>query len=303
MFLLLLAFIAGGTYYLGINKDVVKYVPPEINHIPSSTPSPKPVSIILAGDVMLGRSVTIESLDKQKNPKYPFLKVADVFRQVDIVFVNLENPVVENCPRVEHGFTFCSPPQMLEGLSFSGVNVVTIANNHSLNFGPGGFEETKRHLNTYAIDAVGYGNLVIRKLGNTSIGFLGFDFLSSKPTTSDFNLIKQSNGKVDILIVGVHWGVEYESEPREFQREWARQMVRAGVDVISGHHPHWVQSDEVIDGVPVYYSLGNFVFDQMWSEETKKGMLVELLIQNGEIKESNRMNTYISNWAQPEVVD
>ena len=87
------------------------------------------------------------------------------------------------------------------------------------------------------------------------------------------------------------------------QRDWATFMVEAGADVIAGHHPHWVQEIEYIDEVPVYYSLGNFVFDQMWSEETKKGLVVKLTFEDGEIVNEELLPTYMSFHAQPEFVN
>ena len=300
---LFITFVAGGAYYLNLSRSTQEFIPQLPIQKATPKPTPQLISIVLAGDVMLGRSVTIESLDKRKDPKYPFLKVSNVLNGADIVFVNLENPVIEDCPRIEHGFTFCSPPEMLEGLIYSGVDVVTIANNHTLNFGVNGFEETKKHLQAYGIDSVGYNNLIVKEIKGIKIGFLGFDFLTKVPTAEDFDLIRKGSDKVDFLIVGVHWGVEYQNAPKDFQRQWARQMVSTGADVISGHHPHWVQIDEVIEGVPVYYSLGNFVFDQMWSEEPKKGRVIELTVKDGKIQESKRFDTYIADWAQPEFVN
>jgi poly-gamma-glutamate synthesis protein (capsule biosynthesis protein) len=80
-------------------------------------------------------------------------------------------------------------------------------------------------------------------------------------------------------------------------------MIASGADIISGHHPHWIQTTEEIDGKLVYYSLGNFVFDQMWSEETKTGLMVKLLIDEDDIKELKQHKVYMENWAQPKVLE
>lgn len=260
------------------------------------------VRLMLVGDIMLGRSVNIRSLDK-KDPTYPFTLVADRLRRADIVFANLETPIIEDCPRLEHGFTFCADPKMVKGLTFSGIDVVSLANNHTRNFGNKGFEETKKYLSDAGIKWVGDGNFEIIEKGGVKFGFLGFDFTVKRPVSADYELIKKVNEEAGILIAGVHWGEEYKSEASKDQRQIAENMVDAGVDVIAGHHPHWVQNSEVINGKRAYYSLGNFIFDQMWSEETRKGLAVELTYKTGFPESEKKLPTYIKNWAQPKWVE
>jgi len=263
--------------------------------------SPRKIEIILLGDIMLGRSVLINALDRQNNPNYPFLFVSDFLLKADLVFANLESPVVDNCPRFDHGFSFCTDPKMVDGLVFSGVDVVNLANNHILNFGQKGLKDTQKYLDNSNISFTGVNNLVIKKIEDTTFGFLGFDFTVNVPTQKDWHLIKESDSKVDVLIVGVHWGEEYKDKANNNQRRWAREMIENGADVLSGHHSHWVEDYEYINGKPVYYSLGNFVFDQMWSEETKKGMLVKLTFEEGKIINEEFINTYIENIGQPKI--
>lgn len=264
---------------------------------------PKKIEIILAGDIMLGRSVLIKSLDQLHDVNYPFLKVSDYLKRADLVFVNLESPVVTDCPRFEHGYTFCTDPKMIDSLLFGGVDIVNLANNHILNFGKEGLENSKKYLSEKGILYTGIGNLVIKKIEGTTFGFLGFDFTVNIPTQKDWNLIKDSDSEVDILIVGVHWGEEYKDKANKNQREWAREMIENGADVVSGHHPHWVQDYEYVNGKPVYYSLGNFIFDQMWSEETKKGLLVKLTYEDEILVNEEFENTYIENIGQPKIIE
>ena len=258
-------------------------------------------TIILTGDVMLGRSVMTKSM-KEKDPTYPFKKVAEKLKKANLVFINLENPIIENCPETNTGMIFCARPQMIEGLEYAGIDIVTLANNHSKNYGQKGLEETIQNLNENNIETVGYGNLFTKKIKGTKFGFLGFDFLTKIPKESDYNLIQESKNKVDVLIVGIHWGAEYASRPTNTQKQWARKIIEYGADVIAGHHPHWVQEKEEINGKPVYYSLGNLVFDQMWSEKTKQGLVVELTFRNGKLTNTTELSTYISSWSQPEFI-
>ena len=118
--------------------------------------------IILGGDVMLGRSVMTKSLG-EKDTSYPFRKIAEETSRADFFFVNLESPVIEKCPLTDEGLIFCALPEMIDGLELAGVDVVNLANNHSLNWGVGGFKETLGHLEGRGIEAVGMGNLVVKE--------------------------------------------------------------------------------------------------------------------------------------------
>lgn len=260
------------------------------------------IEIVATGDVMLGRTVMTKSLD-ESDPSYPFRKVADGLSGVDLTFINLENPIIEGCPRHTTGLRFCASPDMVEGLIFAGIDIANLANNHSRNYGQEGINQTVEVLSQNDIEVTGLGDLVIKQVKGTSFGFLGFDLFYKEPNEEVFDLIRESDEKVDILFVGVHWGVEYTDEPTSSQREVAKRMVEVGADVIVGHGPHWVQTSETIDGVPVYYSLGNFVFDQMWSDETRKGLAVKFVFKGRKLIKEEKLPIFMDSWAQPELVE
>jgi len=261
----------------------------------------KDTSILITGDIMLGRTVTSISLAKE-DPKYPFEKVAAVMRKADISFGNLEAPIVTDCPKSEVGFKFCADSGLVEGLKFAGVDVVSIANNHSGNYGAKGISETEDYLKEAGIDLVGSDNLVIKEVNGAKFGFLGFDFVDKIPQSSDYQLVRDSDSKVDVLVVMPHWGTEYTAVAGEFQQETARSLIDAGADVVAGSHPHWVQNIEYINERPVFYSLGNFIFDQPWSEETKKGLAVRLTYHGVKLQKVEQLPIYMKNVAQPEWV-
>lgn len=262
------------------------------------------VTLILGGDVMLGRTVMTTSREKN-DPRYPFLKIGTELYNADLVFVNLEAPLIDRCPDSYEGLIFCADPSMLAGLVYAGVDIVNLANNHILNYGEQGLGQTKAFLSQRKIDYTGLGDLVVRKVGDTKFGFLGFDKVTNTDdfTEQEINLIKNSNDSVEVLVVSVHWGNEYQEEPTQKQVQWARQLVENGADVVVGHHPHWVQTVANIDGKPVYYSLGNLVFDQMWSEKTKQGLVVKLTFRDKEVVDEKLIKIYMKDWAQPEFVD
>lgn len=283
----------------------------ETNRAKIETPAKQRITVILGGDVMLGRAVMSTSLEKN-DPTYPFAKIASFMQSADVAFVNLENPIVENCPLHTSGFVFCAPPQMIDGLSYAGVDIVSISNNHIFNYGEDGFEETKRHLSEADILYADDSDLAVKQLNPPShkasegqvIGFLAFDKSQQsnpKLTEAERKLVSDSDQKVDVLVVSMHWGVEYQDIALPGVRALAIELVDLGADVVVGHHPHWVQDYEYINGKPIYYSLGNLVFDQMWSEKTRTGMLVKLTFENGDVVEEEFVNSYMGEWAQPAI--
>jgi poly-gamma-glutamate synthesis protein (capsule biosynthesis protein) len=262
------------------------------------------ITIIFTGDIMLGRSVMGAALDNNDS-FYPFKNTADFLKNADITFANLENPIVKGCPRHVGGFKFCTTPEIADGLNFVGIDVVTLANNHTNNYGREGIEETKEYLTSKNINYVGQGNLVIKEVNETKFGFLGFDLVSNQFTFKDQELIASSDKLVDVLIVSPHWGTEYEALANRLQVTVAQKMVENGADLIIGHHPHWVQNNEMIGNTLVYYSLGNFIFDQMWSEETKKGLIVKMTFDpptgetGAKLIKTEEFKTYIPKIGQP----
>ncbi len=287
------------------------------------TPKPRLLKLTLAGDVMLGRKVMLEALSFA-DPEYPFRKVKDTLKNSDLVFVNLEAPLVRGCNKTSSGFKFCALPEMVQGLVSANIGIVNLANNHSLNYGKAGIEDTESILEANKIKITGLGEPTFIKKEGLTFGFLGYDFTIKGLNESDLLLVREAKKNTDYLIVGIHWGVEYTDKPTNLQRKLARDILAAGADIISGHHPHWFQGigcfskasfeeryisrdriwedkcgkDEKI----VYYSLGNFVFDQMWSEETKRGIVINLIFKDGELFDQEILKVYIRNWGHPEFV-
>jgi poly-gamma-glutamate capsule biosynthesis protein CapA/YwtB (metallophosphatase superfamily) len=256
-------------------------------------------TIILTGDIMLGRGVMDVSLSKN-DPNYPFEKIADVLKESDIVFGNLENPVIADCPQSNSGFKFCADTKMVGGLKYANIDIVNLGNNHAKNYGEDGLKQTEKFLNDAGIDYVGADNLVVKKVSGTRFGFLGFDFVTKEPKDLDFQLVRESKKKTDVLIVMVHWGIEYSSDPTNLQKIIADRFIKAGADVIVGSHPHWVQDINFIDGKPIFYSLGNFIFDQPWSEETKNGLAIRLIYDRDKLLKIEKLPIYMKSFAQPE---
>jgi poly-gamma-glutamate synthesis protein (capsule biosynthesis protein) len=260
----------------------------------------KAVTLIAVGDIMLGRMVNVQML-KYKDFKYPFSKTASFTSSANITFGNLESPLINNCPTTSVGMIFCGRPESIGGLKFAGFDVLSVANNHILNYGQEGHRQTIELLNKNNILPSNSNQLIKLQANNLTFGFLSFD-LVTYPKTAVVEEVKKNANKVDVLVVSLHWGNEYEKEPREWQKTLARQIIDSGAKIILGHHPHVTQPTEQYHGGLIFYSLGNFVFDQPWSEETKKGKIAKVVFEGKKIKSFEEIPIYIEDYSQPKIV-
>lgn len=263
----------------------------------------EPIVLIAVGDVMLGRSVNAK-MRSLNDFTYPFLKTAQFLSSADLTFINLEAPFYNNCPTTNEGMKFCADPQAIEGLVFAGVDVANLANNHISNYGAGGVSMTKNLLHEKKIDFLSFEeNFLVKLIQGTKFGFLGFNLTSGYQEEEIIRQIREEKAKVDILIVSFHWGLEYAQEPSPSQIELAHRAVEAGADLILGHHSHVIQRTENYQEAKIIYSFGNFVFDQPWSEQTKKGLVGIFSFQNKRLIKSEFKEIYIQDYSQPELKD
>jgi poly-gamma-glutamate capsule biosynthesis protein CapA/YwtB (metallophosphatase superfamily) len=230
-----------------------------------------------------------------------FADVADVFRSVDFGFVNLETPVAPKHSVGTKAFQFGAPVALLEALKYSGVKIVSFANNHVFDQGYAGFDETLEHLREQGILFAGSGDTaedawkpVIVEKNGIKVGWLGMTrWLNghrnpekdSAPHVAFFPYPGESNGapgrdeagvldaiqaaraECDFLIISIHWGIEYAPAPRPEDEEMAHKMLEAGAGMVIGHHPHVLQPMETYltqDGrhCVIIFSLGNFLSNQ-----------------------------------------
>lgn len=273
-------------------------------HQPVIAPSPTPpptTTILTTGDIMLGRSVHTKSL-KENSLNYPFWNIQPLLSSADITLINLENPLVDPCPNIDSGMIFCAPTNVISALKFAGIDVVNLSNNHTQNFGKEGYLSTIRTLTDAGIETSDSQKLAVIERNNIKFGFIGFDMVTY-PNQDFQSKISASKSQVDVLVVSFHWGWEYAPTPNNFQKEIAAQAVNSGADLIIGHHPHVVQPIEVIDNTPIVYSHGNLIFDQPWSEETKKGIMVKFIFSGIKLQSYETIPIYMQNFSQPIVID
>ena len=220
-------------------------------------------------------------------------------------------------------YSFEADPQSVEGLLYSGFDVLSVANNHIWDYGAEAFGDTLKILKDNGISYIGGGSSydeahqpVVREIKGTKIAYLGYTNLlpqslgtkSSKPAVAfpdeDQIILDVQKAKTlaNIVIVSFHWGDEYETHHNSFQENLAHTAIDAGADLIVGHHPHVVQEVEKYNGGYIAYSLGNFVFDQNFSEDTKSGLLLTATLKDKKITEINQRQVKFNSSYQPFLV-
>ena len=285
------------------------------------------------GDVIIGRTVyKVESSANDYTSS--FSKMAAATKNADLTVANLESVLSDNVEHPTLGMTFSAPSKAADGLVSAGISAVNLANNHSYNYGDLGFRDTMATLKERNIGYFGGGvdaktahaPLMVTVKGK-KIALLGYSsiigsyealgsksgqaWLSMAPWgTFDEQLavqmendIKAAKAQSDLVFVYYHWGTEYTHDAGAEQRTVAHRAVDAGADVILGTHPHWVQGVEWYKDKLITYSLGNFVFDQEWSTETKQGTFLSLKFQGNSVIGASLTPFEIEHYNRPEPVD
>lgn len=286
----------------------------------SDLSSEKLVTLITTGDVIPARGVNWTVVSK-KDFAYPFRETADYLNKGDITLINLEAPLIENCPLLSSGFTFCGDKRHVEGLIFAGVDVINLANNHIGNFGTSGISQTKTLLDQNSILWSGFGNLAIKEIKGTKFGFLGYNGVGQKINREQVTKeVSESKQKVDVLIISIHWGDEYVAIPQKAPGvapddpiEVGHLLIDSGADLVIGNHPHWIQGVEFYKpkGLPntsdqdklITYAHGNFIFDQTWSEETQEGVIGTYTFYNKQLVNVGYLPIVVDKNYQPRFVE
>jgi poly-gamma-glutamate synthesis protein (capsule biosynthesis protein) len=255
---------------------------PTPTFIPTPTLAPT-VTLGLVGDLGLGRHIT--STARNKNDfSWSFQQISPWLLSNDFNLANLESPIIANCPEGKTGtFTFCGDDRFLPHLK-SNKFILNLANNHILNYGADGLSQTHSFLSQNEITYFPqFSNKIINGI---SFGFLGYDFITypGLDPTSLITDVKNYNSEVDWLIVSIHWGNEYLPQAETWRVDLGRELVDAGADIIHGHHPHVWQDYEIYKEKPIFYSFGNFIFDQSWSYETSHSQIAQLSLSKTKVE-------------------
>lgn len=285
---------------------------------PTATPDIRPVTVGITGDVMLGRSVNQRIL--QTSDHFPFNSVASALNTFDLTVGNLECVVsLLGTPQPKQ-YTFEANPLGFSRLTAAGYSIMSVANNHSGDYGKTAFMDMLGHLPQHGITPLGGGaNLatahqpVIRTIRSTTLGFLAycqiepFSFAATNSTpghawldparmTADIRALRP---KVDFLIVFTHWGIEYHPLESLEQEAMARVAIDAGADFVVGAHPHVIQPSSTYRGKPIVFSLGNFVFDEMPTEDVRHGNVLSLTVQGSKLLNWSLRLSRIGDYGAP----
>lgn len=284
---------------------------PSLQDIINPTPLPATVSgnrlvtFVATGDVMLGRSINTHSVSINDYQWY-FSSTKDFLSQADLSLINLESPLLDPCPLTDTGMVFCGTTKNLQGLRAAGIDLANLANNHIGNFGRSGFDSTFSLLKSVGISPLGVTNPIYRTVRSQKFAFVAYTDIPTGPFVAKAEGdkirldIQEAKHFADIVIMTIHFGNEYQAQPSSRQKEIAHLAINAGADVVIGHHPHWVQPIEIYKGKLIFYSLGNFVFDQFWSKNTQEGLAIKLSFFDSKLVNFDLYPVKLSNYGRPD---
>lgn len=235
-------------------------------------------SLTVVGDMMFDRHV--REVLRTKGPTYPFSSIQPVLRDSDVVLGNLEGPITSNrTVATDSRLVFTFDPAVAPLLKQVGFTTVSLANNHTLNFGQAGLTSTRQTLQRAGVEYFGdpknrTGYHLTKTLGQRQVTFLGYHGLVPGIDTVLLD-IQRAHAKGEFIIVMSHSGTEYKLGVSAGQQRDYRRLIDAGADLVIGAHPHVVEPLEIYRGKLIAYSLGNFLFDQYFSADTQQGLLLK----------------------------
>ena len=272
----------------------------------------KLVTMIAVGDIMLSRGVG--NRIAQFGSEFPFAPTAHLLQSCDVAFANLESPISAlGKPMERKEILFRAAPKSVLGLISAGIDVVSLGNNHALDYGQDALFETMDILAKNRITYAGAGmnataarrpaNLTIKNTKISLLAYSAYFYLTVEATEDKAGVavirkeqlnadIKKAKEWADIVVVSFHWGWEYSNHPTDRDKEIAHLVIDAGADVVIGHHPHVIQGVETYNGGLICYSLGNFIFDQS-NEVTHRGLILRCAFSRGRVKEAELLPVQI----------
>lgn len=240
--------------------------------ISACQPQSPTVTLALLGDLMLGRGV-------DPNPGSLAYLMPEM-NKADLALANLESPLAQVLPAGTSTYNLCTVSDRADLLSTWGLDILSLANNHSLDCGMNGSVGTKSILETAGLSSIGPGmRPLYRNVNGQDLAFLGFDDISSPlDVSAAVQAIQSARSTGATVIVSIHWGAEYQGGATDRQKFLAKQFAQAGAALIWGHHPHVLQPAGWIETsrgkTLVLYSLGNALFDQGGMQATRQSAMV-----------------------------
>jgi len=278
---------------------------PTVTPTPTPTPESKQKLVIHgAGDVSLDPSY-IPAL-RANGYEWAWSGLEGLFQNDDLTVINHECPSTDVAAPQSKNFVFRCDPEALDEALRAGVEVMNLANNHGYDQGPEGLLDSIRHMRRAGVLAVGAGEDAASadapryvEVQGWRIAIVGVGEVLDPPTqvaTEDrpgtavghsfgraLRAIREAERSADLVLVTIHWGVELDTQPRDYQVQEARRMIEAGADAIFGHHSHRLQPMDTYQGRPIFYSLGNFVWPRFSIEGATTAVAQVVVRPNGTI--------------------
>jgi len=277
-------------------------------HIEEYIYIPNP-TLLFIGDMMLGRS--IETLMEVKGKDFPFIATQPLIREPDLAIGNFEGIISEkHVKALPFTFQFSIKEEYLEELKKTGFDILSLANNHSFDYGKAALLNTRALCTEYSVTCIGDPlginefSTKVEQINGHNIGFIFLHTLYSQPDieklSKELDKLKKSS---DSIFAYIHWGTEYELVHSMVQEKLAHTLIDNGVTAVIGHHPHVVQDVEIYKERPIFYSLGNFIFDQYFSEDVQKSLGIRVEISDEEYMFETVGLTYKDSKGQPKIMD
>jgi poly-gamma-glutamate capsule biosynthesis protein CapA/YwtB (metallophosphatase superfamily) len=253
----------------------------------------EPVILLFAGDVMLGRHVGV--LIARNGTHYPFEKILPETQSLkpDLFIANLEGPITmldapdeRVSPEQPYSMRFHFDPSVVESLTHAGFTHLSVANNHAFDQGKEGREDTVRYLQQASINTFGFrdgtalGTVSREKIHGHDLVLIGLDTTIVRYDLKELSQELDAFPEDAFVVTFLHWGNEYEHGHSQEQEAFAHILIDHGVDLIIGAHPHVIQDNETYKGKAIFYSLGNFVFDQYWNTDVQTGLMVKVILDD-----------------------
>lgn len=255
------------------------------------------ITITCAGDCTLGTdsafggiTLPVEAENQGGDYSYFLKNVQPYFANDDLTIVNFEGTLTERGVREDKTFAFRGKPEYTKILTEGSVEVVTLANNHTRDYGEVSMEDTRKYLEEAGI--VWFENLNTRVIDvkGVKVGLVGLYALNGSAEGNLPKAMEQvKNDGAEVIIVQIHWGVEGDNYPQDSQISLAHAAIDSGADVVIGHHPHVLQGVEEYKGKMIAYSLGNFCFGGNQNPRDKDTMIFRqsFTVKGGEVTDSS----------------
>lgn len=260
----------------------------------------KKAVILFGGDMMFDRSIRLAA--QREGDDFILSCIVDMLHDADIVVANLEGPItthasvsIDSVVGSGENVTFTFPTSTATLLARHNIALVNVGNNHIMNFGAEGLEQTRKWLSGAGVES--FGDPKSDNVAHIEIDGIPFSFVSWSDWTggSKGKIIGQVRAEAEsgrIVIIYTHWGDEYVSASSN-SRELAHSFIDVGAEIVIGSHPHVIQEHELYKGKHIYYSLGNFVFDQYFTEEVRTGLLLKIVFSKIGVDSIEEIKTHL----------